>query len=40
MNYRDADFYEKNKCDVIYGKQAVKWISTTIHFTRKRKNVT
>lgn len=24
MNYRDADFYEKNKCDVIYGKQAVK----------------
>lgn len=24
MSYRDADFYEKNKCDVIYGKQAVK----------------
>ena len=24
MNYRDADFYEKNKCDVVYGKQAVK----------------
>ncbi len=24
MNYREADFYEKNGCEVLYGKKAVK----------------
>lgn len=24
MNYRPADFYQKNGCDVIYGKEAIK----------------